>query len=271
MATDIAVVCLVDWISQYSALLGCKRLSGATRITVFWPSPEAYILMRLYPAAIDLIDILLTAGPAVWAIFERQIIDGAMWRIGNPEFATAKISRVEAYSRDGGGIWIGIDRTNAHSTEALHAEPIDHKRTKTEERIHSAKPTGKGDADLTARLNLGKQAYLSRTGAPSGQLMTLHHYKFTRAIGESAVGESEESGSLKQRVTEVARGTSWLGIMSFYLTRIPWPLSAKIPMAILLFAKISRDFRAGRPYAYLVYRPSRMDCYPIRDRLPHRK
>ena len=161
-----------------------------------------YTRNRLH--AIVLVSLFQTTCPLLWTVIETQIFS-EMRRSGMGECATAKISRIKAHLHNGGELRIGVGTEERRTTAAIQQGKADHKRTHEEGRIRPAKTTGEGDMELMGRINSDQQIYLSRTGGPHERLLTVQYYKFFPEMGEVAVAESGETGSMVQQMAEVCR------------------------------------------------------------------
>ena len=169
----------------------------------------------------------------------------AEWRTGLDEFATKKISYFKTHLKEGGEIWIGTDPHDDRVTAVAKKGEGDHNRTQKEGCISSVVPTGEGDVDLIRQLNLDKQIYMSRTGVPHDSLLAVRRYKYVRRTNEVIVVDQATGSQVTRDVVAVAKGSSWMGIIVFYVMRIPCPMVVKVPVLFFAISAVSRAAGSG--------------------------
>ena len=81
------------------------------------------------------------------------------WQSGVEWLKAAKLSHLKAFLRDGGEVWLGTNSTEPHHTLKVVQCGDAHGRTFASGCQMSAKPTGGGDLELTAKVILPAVQY----------------------------------------------------------------------------------------------------------------
>ena len=167
------------------------------------------------------------------------------WMSGIEEFNTKRINYFKNHLKEGGEIWICADEADNRSAAAIRQGPNEHQRTQKEGCILSVTATGEGDMDLISQLNREPQVFLSRTGEPHETLLTAKQYKYVRKGNEVSVADPIVPSRTVRNVADVAKGSSWFGVLTFYFMRIPGRTTVKIPCLFLILSLTSRAVGIG--------------------------
>ena len=195
-----------------------------------------------FDKTIDLADVAITLMPVFCAAFEDNT---EMWRIGADEFTAPKISRIERHLEEGGEVWIRTDDQDNRNAAVIRHGGDEHLRTHKSGCILSARPNGEGDLDAISALNRDRRVYFARDNVPHDELLTVDSYRLIRSTAELAAASDEASVSVFQQASDVACGTSWIGVMSLGFTKTPGPAFVKIPSVLLMLAVLVRAVGVG--------------------------
>ena len=168
-----------------------------------------------------------------------------MWRSGEAEFTSSKISRLEHHLIDGGSVWIRSDRNDSRISAVVVQGEKEHPRTHKNGSVLSVRTTGEGDMEMMSRITLDKAVYVSRNDSAHDDFLTVTAYKFIRKTWDVAAAETPGPNIVLQSVIDVAKVSSWLGVICFYVTQIPGPMFVKLPGFLLVIALVSRTVGLG--------------------------
>ena len=171
------------------------------------------------------------------------------WQSGVEGFSASKLSYAQSFLHDGGEAWIGTNSTEPQCSIKVAQGAGEHGRTYVNGSQLSAKPNGEGDVDLISRVNLaGGTVFMARADREHDELISSRHYMIAHRYDEVMDVPDAAPSSVTRMDTDVLRGTSWFGIIVYYVTRFPGPLAVKVPVCLMIITLISRTPGLGALY-----------------------
>ena len=134
--------------------------------------------------------------------------------------------------RDGGALWIGTDEVGRRNTAVIKEGLADRLRTHQNGCTLSVTATGEGALGPIRRMNIDKNAYLSRNGFRQEGMLNVKFYRSARKVGAATSVAQGPIPSTTHQTVEVVRGSTWLGVSRFYLSRLPGPFDVEIPLIL---------------------------------------
>ena len=199
---------------------------------------------RRFSTTIGLFAVVVTLIPVLWTALEKMTV-GDHWGSGLEEFSTKEINYFKTFLRDGGEIWIGTDPDDRRVEAAIRQGDEENQRAQREGCMLSVKPTCEGDVDLISQIDRDPKIFLPRTGNAHETVLTVRYYKYVRKVGEVAVTDEDVPSRSLRDAVEVVKGTTWFGVVTFYITRMPGHMAVKIPLLLLVVSLISRFVGCG--------------------------